>query len=74
VLTDLNMEEGTGQWLLGELEKDFPSLLTRTAILTGNARPREIERLRSTHGCPLIEKPFEPGELLDLLDRLAGRG
>jgi len=74
VLTDLNMEEGTGQWLLGELEKDFPSLLKRTAILTGNARPREIERLRSTHGCPLIEKPFEPGELLDLLDRLAGRG
>ncbi len=73
VLTDLKMSDGSGQWFLQQLGRDFPELLRRTVVMTGAAHdPDVVEMVRST-GCPLVAKPVELPELLELIDELASR-
>jgi CheY-like chemotaxis protein len=69
MVTDLRMLDGSGFWLLDQLQRYFPDLLRNTVILTGDEeRGRELAQ-RS--GCPLMLKPLELGALVDQLDRLS---
>jgi PAS domain S-box-containing protein len=71
VLTDLKMSDGNGYWFLDELEREFPGLVGRTVILTGDADHERAHELSAETGCPLVRKPFELPHLLEVLDRVA---
>lgn len=69
VITDLKMLDGSGSWLLEQMEAYFPELVRRTLVITGEtAQERAAEVVRRT-GCPVLRKPFELHALLDLVDR-----
>ena len=74
VLTDLRMNDGTGYWLLTELRKDFPALLRRTVIMTGDPSLAAVEKIARDTGCAVVRKPFDFRRLLETLDEAAGRG
>ena len=73
VITDIRMRDGSGFWLLGEMERDFPELLRKTVIITGEPNHEEVQRLRSKTGCPVVAKPIELPEMLELLEELNRR-
>jgi PAS domain S-box-containing protein len=73
VLTDLKMSDGSGSWFLEQLSRDFPDLLRRTVIVTGDTDQAEISRLTRETGCPVMRKPLEMPQLLDVLDEVAAR-
>jgi CheY-like chemotaxis protein len=73
VLTDLRMRDGSGFWFLEELERDFPDLLRKTVILTGDPDHAEVKRLVARTGCPVVGKPVELPDLLELLDEVTRR-
>lgn len=68
MVTDLRMLDGSGFWLLEQLERYFPDLLRNTVILTGDEDRGRALSERS--GCPLMLKPLELPALVDQLDRL----
>lgn len=74
VITDLRMRDGSGFWFLGEMERDFPDLLRHTIILTGDPDHEEVRRIVEKTGCPLMGKPVEMPELLELLDEISTEG
>lgn len=71
VITDLKMSDGSGYWFLEELEREFPRLVRRTVILTGDADHEAADGLAQRTGCPLVRKPFELPELMEVLDQVA---
>lgn len=73
ILTDLRMSDGSGSWLMEQLARDFPDLLRRTVIVTGATEEDELAALTRRTGCPLLRKPLEMPQLLDVLDELASR-
>lgn len=73
VLTDLRMADGSGAWLVEQLARDFPDLLRRTVIVTGATEEDELSALTRRTGCPLLRKPLEMPQLLDVLDEVAAR-
>ncbi len=73
ILTDLKMSDGSGYWFLDQLSRDYPDLLRRTVVITGDTDYQETTRVTREKGCPVMRKPFEPPELLDLLDEVALR-
>ncbi len=74
ILTDLNMLDGNGAWFLDQLSRDFPDLLRHTVIVTGNTAQEEIRSLTRETGCPVMIKPLDLSQLLDVLDEVAVRG
>jgi CheY-like chemotaxis protein len=73
VLTDLKMSDGTGAWFLDQLSRDFPDILRHTVIVTGDTDHTEVRRLVRETGCPVLRKPLELPQLLDVLDEVALR-
>lgn len=73
VLTDLKMSDGSGYWFLDQLTRDFPNLIERTLILTGDTEHAEVSRLARRTGCPVLRKPLELPNLLETLDRVSHR-
>lgn len=73
VLTDMGMSDGSGQWFLDQLSRDFPDLLRRTVIITGDPDDYEVAQMVERTGCPVLGKPLELTELLELLDEVALR-
>jgi len=71
VLTDLKMSDGSGYWFMEELSRDFPRLVRRTILITGDADHEAATELAQSTGCPLVRKPFELPELLEILDQVA---
>ncbi len=73
VITDLRMSDGSGYWFLEQLAEDFPDLLRRTVVVTGDTDHAEVSRLSRVTGCPVMRKPVELPDLLELLDEVALR-
>ena len=74
VLTDLKMADGSGYWFMEEMGRDFPALVKRTIIVTGDADHEMAYELTRQTGCPLVRKPFELPELLEVLDGVLAGG
>ncbi|MFQ5537925.1 MAG: PAS domain-containing protein [Gemmatimonadota bacterium] len=73
VLTDLKMSDGNGYWFLEQLSRDFPDLLRRTVIITGDSQHPRVSSVAEQTGCPVIQKPVELPVLLEVLDEVARR-
>ncbi len=70
ILCDLMMPELSGQDFLAALERLAPDQAQRVIIITGGAfTPRTREFLATTR-LPVLEKPFDGGELEALLGRV----
>jgi CheY-like chemotaxis protein len=70
VVTDLRMDEGSGGWFLAHLGYDFPELLARTLVISGDAQGAGAAHIRARWHCPVLAKPFTAAELVATLDRI----
>ena len=72
VVTDLTMKDGSGGWLLAQLGYEYPSLLRRTLVVSGDAQSASAAHVVARWRCPILPKPFGTAALVDalrLLDR-----
>jgi len=72
VLCDLQLPTGLGTELLDWLRHRDPELARRFVIMTGGALSGEARDALARSGVPVLEKPFSRGELVGLLNALAG--
>ena len=70
VVTDLKMKDGSGGWLLAQLGYEFPALLPRTLVVSGDAESAAAAHVLARWHCPLLPKPFGAAELIDALQQL----
>ena len=70
VVTDLTMKDGSGGWLLAQLGYEFPALLPRTLVVSGDAGSAATAHVVARWQCALLPKPFGAGELIDALQEL----
>ena len=66
LLTDLTMPGQSGLALIDAVQKIDPHM--PILVITGLAATEETERVRS-RGIPLLQKPFEPQTLIDMIQR-----
>ena len=72
ILTDLHMPEMDGAGLYRELAKRQTHSPQKMIFLTGNAGTSEQHRLVQESGLPLLRKPFNVLELLELVRKALG--
>ena len=73
ILCDINLGEISGQDIFEFISTDRPELTARMAFLTGDQASAEVQSFLRSSGCPYLHKPFEPEDLLELVQRLATR-
>jgi two-component system, NtrC family, C4-dicarboxylate transport response regulator DctD len=74
VITDLKMKDGSGGWLLAQLGYEFPALLPRTLVVSGDADGAAAAHVIARWHCPVLPKPFGAAELIDALQALERTG
>lgn len=74
VVTDLKMRDGSGGWLLAQIGYEFPTLLSRTLIVSGEADGAAAAHVAARWRCPVLSKPFGAAALLDALQVLERAG
>ena len=67
------MKFSDGYWLLRQIGRDYPDLLKRTVIVTGDDSDAYVDRIARETGCAVLRKPVEFTLLLEVLDTLALR-
>ncbi len=72
ILTDLHMPEMDGAGLYRELAKRQTHPPQKIIFLTGTAGTSEAHRLVQESGLPLLRKPFNLVELLELVRKVLG--
>ena len=72
ILTDLHMPELDGAGLYRELAKRQTHPPQKIIFLTGTAGTSEAHRLVQETGLPLLRKPFNVVELLELVQKVLG--
>lgn len=70
VVTDLKMKDGSGGWLLAQLGYEFPVLLPRTLVMSGDAGGTAAAHVVARWHCPILPKPFGAAALVDALHAL----
>jgi two-component system, cell cycle sensor histidine kinase and response regulator CckA len=71
LVTDLRMADGSGGWLVGHVGYEFPSLITRTVVISGDAASAAAAHVIARWRCPLLAKPFDGQQLVETLAQLA---
>lgn len=74
IVTDLKMKDGSGGWLLAQLGYEFPTLLPRTLVVSGDADGAAAAHVMARWRCPILPKPFGAAELIDALQELERAG
>jgi two-component system, chemotaxis family, chemotaxis protein CheY len=69
LVTDLKMADGSGGWLVSQVGYEFPSLLSRTVVITGDAKGAGAAHVAARWGCPVLAKPLTGQALLSALRR-----
>ena len=69
LITDLKMADGSGGWLVSEVGYEFPALLGRTVVITGDATGAAAAHVAARWHCPVLAKPLRGMDLLDALRR-----
>jgi signal transduction histidine kinase/CheY-like chemotaxis protein len=73
LLSDLKMPGLDGAGLLKEVAQRDPGLATRFIAMTGDALGGSAHAFVQDSGLPVLHKPFEPGEVLALVHRVAAQ-
>ena len=71
VLTDLKMPGMDGPALYRQIELRYPQLARRVIAITGDTLGGEVQRFVQTSGVPVIDKPFDPDEIITRIDEVA---
>ncbi len=74
VVTDIRMDFMDGIRLYRELEAEYPELQERVVFVSAWSKDPEVDAFVQRTGRPLLGKPFELAELLDLVKSTAGLG
>jgi CheY-like chemotaxis protein len=74
VVTDIRMDFLDGIRLYQELEAEFPELQERVVFVSAWSGDPDVEAFVHRTGRPLLKKPFELADLLDLVKRTAAFG
>jgi hypothetical protein len=64
------MTDGSGGWLIAQLGYEYPALLSRTLLVTGDAMGASAAHVASRWRCPMLPKPFTGAQLVDALRKL----
>ena len=67
LVTDLKMADGSGGWLVSQVGYEFPALLSRTVVITGDATGTAAAHVTARWRCPVLAKPFTGEELITAL-------
>lgn len=67
ILSDLKMPDLDGPGLYRRLEQSHPQLLERIIFITGDTLGMGTRTFLKQTGCPLIEKPFAPSEVIQVV-------
>src|SRR5690625_244988 len=73
MITGLKMKDGSGQWLLEEIARDFPALSRRVVIVTADPSQIEGSQIARELEAPVLRKPVDFHILLETLDELSVR-
>jgi DNA-binding NtrC family response regulator len=71
ILSDLRMPGLGGEQLLQALAERGRGLEARLVFMSGDSASTEAERAFATASVPVVEKPFDLGSLLELVERHA---
>ena len=69
LVTDLKMADGSGGWLVSQVGYEFPALLPRTVVITGDAAGAAAAHVAARWHCRVLAKPLHGPDLLDALRR-----
>jgi len=67
LITDLKMADGSGGWLVSQVGYEFPTLLPRTVVITGDAAGAAAAHVAARWHCRVLAKPLHGPDLLDAL-------
>jgi two-component system cell cycle sensor histidine kinase/response regulator CckA len=70
LITDLKMADGSGGWLVSQVGYEFPTLLARTVVITGDATGAAAAHVAARWRCPVVPKPLTSAGVLGALRRL----
>ena len=70
IVTDLNMTDGDGIWLRGELAKIDPSAPPRMLFLTGGAASVQAQEFLDRPGIRWLDKPFRADRLFGAIEEI----
>jgi two-component system response regulator FlrC len=74
VVSDIRMQYLDGIRFYRELEAEYPELRQRVVFVTAWPRDPEVDALVEQSGRPLLRKPFELRDLLDVVKDTASQG
>lgn len=63
ILTDVRMPDFDGRALYREIERRWPERARRVVFVTGDTLAPTLREFAAESGCPVIEKPFVPGDV-----------
>jgi PAS domain S-box-containing protein len=72
ILCDIRMPDGDGPGLYDWLSANRPALIHRIGFVTGDTLGPSAGRFLARTGCPVIEKPFTPADIGQVLKALIG--
>jgi PAS domain S-box-containing protein len=72
ILCDIRMPDGDGPALYDWLSANRPALTGRIGFVTGDTLGPSAGRFLAKTGCPVIEKPFTPDDIMTVLKALVG--
>jgi len=73
IVTDLRMPEMDGLVFYRKLEERHPHLCDRVVMMSGDTLHTAASRFLARKGLPMIEKPFDPSEVLRLVSEALAR-
>ncbi|MDB4882222.1 MAG: hybrid sensor histidine kinase/response regulator [Gemmatimonadetes bacterium] len=71
LVADLRMADGSGGWLVGQVGYEFPTLIARTVVISGDAASAAAAHVAARWRCPVLAKPFNGSQLVGTLIGLA---
>jgi PAS domain S-box-containing protein len=72
ILCDIRMPNGDGPALYDWLSAERPQMSGAIAFVTGDILSPAADRFIARSGCPVIEKPFMPEEIRQVVELLSG--
>ena len=70
VMMDLRMPSMSGQTLYHAIASQWPELVGRVVVMSGDLEAEDHDSWLSLHDLPVLPKPFDISQLLDLITQL----